>query len=88
MYNWKVRFKNKSWVCAFISHILIIAQFIIAGLNFLGVIHFQLTNTAINDVLTVVNSIFIVLSLLGIVQDPTTKGFADSEDAMKYEEPK
>jgi phi LC3 family holin len=86
--NWKVRFKNKSWVIAFISQLLIIAQVIIAGLNTLGVIHFQLTDKTVNDVITCANALFIVLSLLGIVQDPTTKGLGDSENALKYEEPK
>lgn len=87
MINWKVRFQNKSWVVSFISQLLIIAQVIIAGLNSLGVIHFQLTDKTINDVITVANALFIVLSLLGIVQDPTTKGLGDSENALKYEKP-
>lgn len=88
MINWKVRLKNRGWVISFISHILIIAQIVIGGLNSLGVIHFKLTNDAVNDVITFANAIFIVLSMLGIVQDPTTKGFADSEHALKYEKPK
>jgi phi LC3 family holin len=86
--NWKVRFQNKSWVVSFISQLLIVAQVILAGLNSLGVIHFQLTDKTINDVITVANALFIVLSLLGIVQDPTTKGLGDSEHALKYEKPK
>ncbi|MDP4105027.1 MAG: phage holin [Bacillota bacterium] len=88
MINWKVRFQNKSWVVSFISQLLIVVQVIIAGLNSLGVIHFQLTDKTINDVITVANALFIVLSLLGIVQDPTTKGLGDSENALKYEKPK
>jgi phi LC3 family holin len=86
--NWKVRFQNKSWVVAFISQLLLIAQIIIAGLNSLGVVHFQLTDKTINDVISCANGLFIVLSMLGIVQDPTTKGLSDSEHALKYEKPK
>jgi phi LC3 family holin len=86
--NWKVRFKNKSWVMSFISQLLLIAQIIIAGLNSLGVIHFQLTDKVVNDIFACANALFIVLSMLGIVQDPTTKGLGDSEHALKYEEPK
>jgi phi LC3 family holin len=86
--NWKVRFKNKSWVIAFVSQILIVVQMIIAGLNIIGAVHFQLTNTAMNDILGFVNAVLIVLSMLGIVQDPTTKGIGDSQNALKYEEPK
>jgi phi LC3 family holin len=29
-----------------------------------------------------------LLSLLGIVQDPTTKGYGDSERALQYKDPK
>jgi phi LC3 family holin len=86
--NWKVRFQNKSWVVAFVSQILIIAQVIITGLNLMGIIHFQLPDKTVNDVMACLNAVFIVLSLLGIVQDPTTKGLSDSENALKYEKPK
>lgn len=88
MVNWKVRFKNKSWVIAFISQILIIAQIIIGGLYSLGVIHFQLTNAMVNDMIACANALLIVLSMLGIIQDPTTKGLSDSENALQYQEPK
>jgi phi LC3 family holin len=86
--NWKVRFQNRSWVVAFFSQLLIVAQIIIAGLNSLGVIHFQLTDKTVNDFMACLNAVLIVLSLLGIVQDPTTKGLSDSENALKYEKPK
>ncbi len=29
-----------------------------------------------------------VLSFIGVLSDPTTKGIADSEQAMKYDKPK
>jgi phi LC3 family holin len=38
-------------------------------------------------VLTVANAVFVLLSLLGIVQDPTTKGYGDSERALQYKDP-
>lgn len=88
MINWKVRFKNWSWVAAFLSQILIIVQVIFAVFNTLGVTHFQLTDSIADWILTLANAIFVVLSLLGIVQDPTTNGFADSEQALKYDKPK
>lgn len=53
----------------------------------MGLVQFQLTDTIQNSVLTFVNAVFIILSMLGIIQDPTTKGFKDSERAMKYEQP-
>ena len=41
-----------------------------------------------NKLLAVVNAVFAVLSILGIVTDPTTAGIGDSPQAMTYEEPK
>lgn len=86
--NWKVRFKNWGWVAGFISQILIVVQMIIVGLNSMGIIHFELTEAVKTYILTLANAIFVLLSMLGIVQDPTTKGYKDSENAMKYDEPK
>jgi len=85
--NWKVRFKNRNWVIAFISQVLIIAQMVLAGLHAMGLVEFQLTDAIQNSILTFVNAAFMVLSMLGIVQDPTTKGYGDSERAKKYKEP-
>lgn len=88
MLNWKVRFKNWSWVVAFISQIMIVAQIVLTGLNTLGITDFQITHAVKDYVLTFANALFILLSMLGLVQDPTTKGYGDSDHALKYEEPK
>lgn len=88
MLNWKVRFKNRSWVAAFISQLILIAQIILSGLNTLGITDFQITQNVKDYIVTLADAVFILLSLLGLVQDPTTKGFADSENALKYKEPK
>ena len=32
--------------------------------------------------------VFIILTILGIINDPTTNGISDSDLAMTYEEPK
>lgn len=87
MINWKVRFRNKNWVIAFISQLMIVAQLILAGLNSLGVTDFQLSHEIQNSILIFVNAVFVVLSMLGLVQDPTTKGYIDSERAMNYKDP-
>ncbi len=87
MINWKVRFKNRNWVLAFISQLLIVAQMVLAGLNSLGLVDFQLTDAVQNSILTVINAVFVLLSMLGIVQDPTTRGYSDSERALKYKDP-
>jgi phi LC3 family holin len=88
MINWKVRIKNRNWVIAFLSQIMIVTQMVLAGLHSLGIIDFQLTDAIQNSILTVVNAVFVLLSMLGLVQDPTTKGYGDSDRALTYKEPK
>lgn len=87
MINWKVRFKNRNWVIAFISQLLIVAQLLFAGLNSLGVIDFQLTDAVKDWILMFANAVFVLLSMLGLIQDPTTKGYGDSVRAMNYKKP-
>ena len=41
-----------------------------------------------NKLLAVVNAVFAVLTILGIVTDPTTDGITDSIQALGYTEPK
>ena len=41
-----------------------------------------------DKLLAVVNALFAVLTILGIVTDPTTAGIADSKQAMTYTTPK
>ena len=41
-----------------------------------------------DKLLAVVNAVFAVLAILGIVTDPTTEGVSDSKQAMTYEMPK
>ncbi|WP_026575299.1 phage holin [Bacillus sp. UNC438CL73TsuS30] len=87
MINWKVRLKNKHWVLAFVSQVMIVLQMILSGLNMLGLIHFELTQAIQSSVLTFINAIFVILSMLGLVQDPTTKGYGDSDRALNYKDP-
>lgn len=83
MINWKVRFKNKRFVIAFIAALLLLVKQVamLLGYN----LNTEVFNTNINGV---VDTVFLILGLLGIVNDPTTKGFRDSEQAMTYEHPK
>lgn len=87
MINWKVRFKNRSWVMAFVAQLLIVAQMLLGGLNVLGITDFQLSDAIQQSILTFINAVFIILSMLGLIQDPTTKGMSDSERAKTYKEP-
>ena len=81
--NWLVRFKNKNFWLSLIPAVLLLIQAVAAvfgyNLDFgeLG-----------NQLLTVVNAVFAVLVILGVVNDPTTDGLGDSAQALTYTRPK
>lgn len=81
--NWIVRIKNKAFWVALIPAVLMLVQMIAA------VFGYEMNLGDLGDkLLAVVNSLFVVLAILGIVTDPTTEGVADSERALTYEKPK
>lgn len=81
--NWEVRIKNKNFWITLIPLVLLLVQTVAAVFNYkvdfgdLG-----------NRILEVVNVVFALLALLGIVNDPTTATLSDSKLAMTYEVPK
>ncbi len=82
MINWKVRIKNKSFWLALIPAVLLLVQAVAALFGF------ELDLGAVSEkLLTVVNAVFVTLTILGVVVDPTTQGVADSERAMQYDTP-
>jgi phi LC3 family holin len=87
LFNWGVRFKNKAWVIAFISQLMIVTQIILEGSNRMGWTTFKLTEELQSEILMLVNGIFMILAMLGFIQDPTTKGYRDSKRAMEYRNP-
>ena len=81
--NWTVRIKNKMFWLALIPALLLLAQVVAA------VFGYELKIDAIGDKLTaVVNALFAVLAILGVVTDPTTAGVSDSKQALTYTAPK
>lgn len=81
--NWEVRLKNKQFWLAIIPAVLLLVQAVAA------VFGFTLDLSDLGDkLLVVVNSIFTVLVILGVVVDPTTRGIKDSIKALTYTEPK
>lgn len=81
--NWKVRVKSKAFWLAIIPALLLFVQVCAAPFGYMwdfGVLNAQLA--------AIVNALFAVLAILGIVADPTTAGVGDSEQAMTYTEPK
>ena len=83
MINWKVRIKNKNFWIALIPAVLLLVQVIAA------VFGYTLNLGELGDkLLAVVNALFAVLTILGIVTDPTTAGIGDAKQALTYETPK
>lgn len=73
MINLKLRLQNKATLVALISAVfLMLQQF---GLNIPS------------NIQEGINTLVTILVILGIVTDPTTKGIADSERALNYDEP-
>ena len=81
--NWIVRIKNKAFWVALIPAVLLLIQ--AAGAVFGYTL--DLGNLG-NKLLDVVNAVFAVHAILGVVTDPTTKGITDSDQALTYTEPK
>jgi phi LC3 family holin len=83
MINWTVRIKNKHFWLALIPALLLLAQTVAAVFGYtldLGDIG--------NKLIAVVNAVFGVLVILGVVNDPTTAGMSDSKQARGYNFPK
>jgi len=82
MINWTVRIKNKTFWLALIPAILLLIQTVGALFG----IDIDISGVSAK-LLDVVNAVFAVLVILGIVTDPTTRGVGDSERALTYTEP-
>ena len=80
--NWKVRIRNKQFWVSVIPALALVIQAVAAvfgwTLDFTG-----LTGRLI----AVVDAVFALLVILGIVVDPTTAGVGDSFRALGYETP-
>jgi phi LC3 family holin len=80
--NWQVRVKNKAFWLAIIPAVLLLVQAIAAVFGYkLDFADLQ------GKLLAVVEAVFVVLTILGVVVDPTTKGLGDSARALTYDEP-
>ena len=75
--NWMVRIQNKAFWLSLIPAVLILVQVVAA------VFGYQLELGELgNRLLAVVNALFAVLAVLGVITDPTTCGMADSEQVL------
>lgn len=81
--NWLVRIKNKNFWLTLIPAVLLLIQVVLAPFGYhwdFGVLNEQLA--------AIINALFGVLVILGVVNDPTTGGIIDSDQALTYTEPK
>ena len=81
MINWKVRLRNKAFLCTFVPMVLALIYQILAALGITP-------SVAESEIEALLMAIINVLALVGVVVDPTTSGVSDSEQAMTYTEPK
>lgn len=81
--NWKIRLQSKVFVISLLGLIFLLAQQVLA------IFGISWDYTVINDQLTqVINTVFLILALVGVVKDPTTEGVSDSEQALDYTKPR
>ncbi len=82
MINWKVRVRNRQFWVSVIPALALVIQAIAA------VFGWTLDFTRlIGKLIAVIDAVFALLVILGIVVDPTTAGVGDSQRALGYEEP-
>lgn len=79
--NWKVRMQHKQFWVSLIALLIVLANQI-AGI-------FNVDVTIYSEQLTgITETVLMILALMGIVIDPTTKSASDSAQALMYTRPK
>ena len=79
--NWTVRFKNKTFLIAFVGTVL---TFVYTILGMFDIVPSVTQNMVTDVIMALIN----ILVALGVVTDPTTHGIGDSSQAMSYTIPK
>ena len=77
--NWKVRFKNPTWLTMFIS---LIVGFVFNILRMFDIV----PSITENQIMDVISQVLTFLGLIGVLVDPTTVGVGDSSRALSYDE--
>jgi len=80
--NWKVRIKSKAFWLALIPAVLLFIQAVAAPFGYKW--DFVVLN---QQLASIINTLFAILTLLGVVTDPTTPGLSDSARALTYVAP-
>lgn len=79
--NWILRFKNKPVLTALVAAVV---AFIYQLLGLLGVT----PGVSESQVIELFGLFVNILVMMGIVVDPSTKGFGDSKGVLEYSEPR
>ena len=80
--NWKVRLKNKAFWLAVIPALFLVVQAVASLFGYDW--DFVVLN---QQIAAIINAVFALLAILGVVNDPTTAGFGDSQRALSYTKP-
>ncbi|MEA5002413.1 MAG: phage holin [Christensenella sp.] len=89
--NWKVRVKSPQF---WIGILGVIASPVLAyyGLSYADMTTWESIGNILGQFFTnpflIGTVVMAVLSFIGVLSDPTTKGLSDSEQAMEYKKPK
>ena len=73
--NWRVRLRNKTFWLTLVPLIVLLTQQV--GLNWVP-----------ENWESIFSTVMAILTVVGIINDPTTAGITDSEQALAYYEPK
>lgn len=74
--DWKTRIRSKAFWITLVPAVVVLIQMI--G-NIFGLDMSKLTGLS-EQLIGVINALFVVLSILGIAVDPTTKGIKDNKE--------
>lgn len=77
--DWKTRIRSKAFWITLVPALVVLIQMI--G-NIFGLDMSKLTGLS-EQLIGVINALFVVLSILGIAVDPTTKGIKDNKEENK-----
>ena len=79
--DWRARLSNKAFWLALVPTLFVLAQFVLRAAE----VEIDLSEMQ-GKALDLVNAVFTLLAILGIVVDPSTEGIADVNSAPVYDD--